>query len=231
MTSLADRIQSAWSVLAQALAERPHGFLAFSGGKDSTTLLVLAVEFLRRERPEGIRLEVLYADTRLEIPPMARHAFRMLEHTRAVAEEERLPVGIHVVRAPAEESFWSLMLGRGYPAPGFRFRWCTDRLKVRPMNRLARVLCPNSSSGVMFVGVRDGESAERDRRLKNACGRGECGPAKGGSHERVEVEAVCGEPGNRSARVLLRVRQAVQARVSLCRCARPAPAVGAVLDP
>lgn len=175
--SLAERIQAAWEVFAEAFAQRPHGFLAFSGGKDSTALLVLAVEFFRRERPAGVRLEVLYADTRLEIPPLARHAQGMLAHARSVAENENLPIGIHVVQAPPENSFWSLMLGRGYPAPSFRFRWCTDRLKVRPMNGLARSLCPDPSRGVMFVGVRSGESVERDRRLKNACGRGECGPA------------------------------------------------------
>lgn len=171
-----ERIEQSWEIL-DGLTDRPYWFLAFSGGKDSTALLILTVEFLRRRRLSEVRLEILYSDTRLEIPPMARHAARMLERAQELAAAENLPVRIHHLRSPLDESFWVLMLGRGYPAPSFRFRWCTDRLKVRPMNRLAHALCPDPAHAVMLVGVRGGESAERDRRLRSACGRGECGPA------------------------------------------------------
>jgi len=184
MTSrdLHEAVASAWAVL-EALTDRPQWFLAFSGGKDSTAVLVLAVEFLRHRRPP-IALSVLYADTRLEIPPMARHAARLLAHVEALTAAEGLPVRVFRVRSPIAESFWTLMLGKGYPPPGFRFRWCTDRLKVRPMNRLADGLASDPKAAVMLVGVREGESGERDRRLAAACGRGECGPAAVGRASR-----------------------------------------------
>lgn len=108
---------------------------------------------------------------------MARHAANMLEYVRNLAIAKDLPIRVHSVRSPLEESFWVLMLGKGYPAPGFRFRWCTDRLKVRPMNRLARSLATKPDRAVILVGVREGESRDRDRRLRAGCGRGECGPA------------------------------------------------------
>lgn len=171
-----ERIEQSWALL-DTLTSYPHWFLAFSGGKDSTTLLVLTVEFLQRQRSSNVQLEILYADTRLEIPPMAQHAARILKHVNNIATVKSLPIRVHIIRSPVEESFWVLMLGKGYPAPGFRFRWCTDRLKVRPMNRLARTLCPDPYRAVMLVGVREGESQERDRRLRFGCGRGECGPA------------------------------------------------------
>jgi DNA sulfur modification protein DndC len=170
---LAEMVERSWAVL-DGLRGTSRWLLAFSGGKDSTSVLVLAVEFLRRRRPAGVSLEVLYADTLLEIPQMARHAERMLAHVEALAGAEGLPLRVQRLRPPPDQTFWVLVLGKGYPVPSFRFRWCTDRLKVRPMRRAAERGDPNA---VMLVGVREGESAVRDGRLRQACGRGECGPA------------------------------------------------------
>jgi DNA sulfur modification protein DndC len=170
---LTEMVERSWAVL-DGLRGTSRWLLAFSGGKDSTSVLVLAVEFLRRRRPAGVSLEVLYADTLLEIPPMARHAERMLAHVEALAGAEGLPLRVQRLRPPPDQTFWVLVLGKGYPVPSFRFRWCTDRLKVRPMRRAAEQGDPNA---VMLVGVREGESAVRDGRLRQACGRGECGPA------------------------------------------------------
>jgi DNA sulfur modification protein DndC len=170
---LTEMVERSWAVL-DGLRGTPRWLLAFSGGKDSTTVLVLTVEFLRQKRPTGVSLEILYADTLLEIPPMARHAERMLAHAEALAEAEGLPLRVQCLRPPLDQTFWVLVLGKGYPVPSFRFRWCTDRLKVRPMRRVAEQGDPNA---VMLVGVREGESAVRDGRLRQACGRGECGLA------------------------------------------------------
>ena len=173
MSRLDEAVERAWGVL-EGLRGTPRWLLAFSGGKDSTALLVLAVEFLLRHRPPGVSLEVLYADTALEIPPLARHAEGMLSHAEALASAEGLPLRVRRLRPPLDQTFWVLVLGKGYPLPSFRFRWCTDRLKVRPMRRAAE---EGEGTAVMLVGVRKGESAVRDGRLRQVCRRGECGPA------------------------------------------------------
>ncbi len=170
---IAEVLNRSWKSLAD-LKNSPRWLLAFSGGKDSTTVLILATEFLRRERPQNVSLEVLYADTRLEIPPMARHAEKMLLHVEALAQAEELPLKVHRVTSPIEQSFWALVIGRGYPMPSFRFRWCTDRLKVRPMRQAA---LKGGKEGIMLIGVREEESTVRAGRIRQACGRGECGPA------------------------------------------------------
>jgi DNA sulfur modification protein DndC len=103
---------------------------------------------------------------------MARHAERMLRRAQELAVADGLPLLIRRLAAPPDQSFWVLVIGRGYPVPSFRFRWCTDRLKVRPMRRAA-----GEGPAVMLVAVREGESANRDGRLRRTCGRGECGPA------------------------------------------------------
>jgi DNA sulfur modification protein DndC len=166
-------LNRSWESLAD-LESYPRWLLAFSGGKDSTSVLVLATEFIRQKRPSGVSLEVLYADTRLEIPPMARHAERMLLHVEALAQAEELPIQVHRVTSPVEQSFWVLVIGRGYPMPSFRFRWCTDRLKVRPMRQAAE---KGGKEGIMLIGIRGEESAARAGRIRQVCGRGECGPA------------------------------------------------------
>jgi PP-loop superfamily ATP-utilizing enzyme len=57
-------VERSWAAL-DSLRGASRWLLALSGGKDSTSVLVLAVEFLRRRRPACVSLE---------IPPMARHA-------------------------------------------------------------------------------------------------------------------------------------------------------------
>ena len=42
----------------------------------------------------------------------------------------------NIIYPKVEDTFWSKVIGLGYPtpeAPGFR--WCTERLKINPMNK------------------------------------------------------------------------------------------------
>lgn len=48
-----------------------------------------------------------------------------------------LPVQVVKVYPNPEETFWVLLLGRGYPAPTQAFRWCTGRLKIDPAEAYA----------------------------------------------------------------------------------------------
>jgi hypothetical protein len=101
-------------------------FVMYSGGKDSTAALVLTLESLK---DTDARVEVLYCDTQLEIPTLhqfAREFLRFLA-TRGVKTT--------VLTPDPEESFWVLVIGKGYPMPHNGFRWCTARLKVRPVER------------------------------------------------------------------------------------------------
>ena len=175
--AMAGLVQETWRILGElAAAGRRNWVVAFSGGKDSTTLLILTTEFLLKTGAREIQVDVLYADTRLEIPPLYQSAIAVLAYLGAIAERRRLSVRIHHVASPLTESFWTLLLGRGYPVPGPRFRWCTDRLKVKPMTRKLKELSSDSHEPVLLVAVRRGESSARDGRLNVTCGRGgECG--------------------------------------------------------
>jgi DNA sulfur modification protein DndC len=88
-----------------------------------------------------------------------------------------LNVPVTVVRTHPlpEESFWVNLLGRGYPAPNRTFRWCTDRMKIRPTSRFIREQVSHGGGAVLLLGVRRDESATRSgsitRHAETAVGR------------------------------------------------------------
>lgn len=155
-------------------AEHKHWGLAWSGGKDSTATLSLVVWLMetgRIRRPESFR--VFYADTRMELPPLALSAMQIMEDLA----ERGIPV--EVVRAPLDKRFLVYILGRGVPPPNNNtLRWCTRQIKVDPMTEaLARAVGDTEDSMLMITGVRQGESAIRDQRIEMSCGKdgAECG--------------------------------------------------------
>lgn len=152
-----------------------HWAVAWSGGKDSTATLTLLVRLIEEGRvPRPQRLSVFYADTRQELPPLQAAAHAIMDQLR-----RRDWISVDVVRAPLDKRFLVYMLGRGVPPPNnSTFRWCTRQIKVDPMavaieGRLAGL----DGTVLMITGVRQGESAMRDRRIEMSCSKdgGECG--------------------------------------------------------
>jgi len=138
----------------------PHWVATFSGGKDSTLTTLLVAEYLARMESPPV-LDIVYSDTLMEIPAMRRAAGSFLRYTRRFARSEDLPIRVHVVTPKVEERFWVRMIGRGYPPPKPKFRWCTKRLKIAPS---APFVATGEATAVM-TGVRYGESAQRTGRL------------------------------------------------------------------
>lgn len=165
----------------------PHWAIAWSGGKDSTTLLTLVVHLIDSgavPRPES--LTVLYADTRMELLPLYGAA--------AAIRDELLERGVDVrtVTAPLDKRFLVYILGRGVPPPNNNtLRWCTRQIKVDPMAaELRRLHGDRGEKLLMLTGVRQGESAVRDGRIAMSCGRdgGECGQ---GWYQQSLPSAIC----------------------------------------
>ena len=149
--------------------------VAWSGGKDSTAILTLLVALIEEGRiPRPRRLIVLYADTRMELPPLQAAAEVIMAQLRT-----RDWIDVEVVRAPMDKRFLVYMLGRGVPPPNnTTFRWCTRQIKVDPMAAaLEARLAGLDGSVLVITGLRQGESAVRDRRIEMSCGKdgGECG--------------------------------------------------------
>jgi DNA sulfur modification protein DndC len=149
----------------------PRWVVTFSGGKDSTLTALLAVDYLATmDSPP--HLDIVYSDTLLEIPAMRRAAGSFLHYLRKFGTMEALPIRVRVVRPKVDDRFWVRMIGKGYPPPKPKFRWCTRRLKITP----AASSVTNGKPTAVLTGVRYGESTQRTGRLVASCTTGgECG--------------------------------------------------------
>jgi DNA sulfur modification protein DndC len=72
-----------------------------------------------------------------------------------------LPIFPSLLTPNIEETFWVNLIGKGYPAPNTKFRWCTERMKIRPSDRFLRKLSSESGESVLVIGTRKAESANR----------------------------------------------------------------------
>lgn len=150
-----------------------HWVIAFSGGKDSTAVATLVPHLIAEglvSAPES--LTVLYANTRMELPPLQMAAMQVLSTL------EQRGIRTKVVLPKLDERFYVYIFGRGIPPPKNRFRWCTAQIKVEPMEAELQALREAyGEKFLMLTGVRLGESAARDQRIITSCSRdgAECG--------------------------------------------------------
>jgi DNA sulfur modification protein DndC len=150
-----------------------HWAIAYSGGKDSSATVTLIAYLLATGQitpPET--LTVLYADTRMELPPLHACAMNLLK------ELEARGMKTQIVLPALDDRFFVYMFGRGVPAPKNLFRWCTSQIKIEPMeSALLQLREQYGEKFLMFTGVREGESAVRDQRIKLSCSKdgAECG--------------------------------------------------------
>lgn len=137
--------------------------IGYSGGKDSTALLQLVWYSLAALPPEQRQkpVYVISSDTLVESPVIVQQIQATHDRIKNTAERERLPFFTEIVRPTVTDSFWVNLLGKGYPAPYRRFRWCTDRLKIQPANRFIKATAERHGEVVLALGVRRSESATR----------------------------------------------------------------------
>ncbi len=69
-----------------------------------------------------------------------------------------------------ENRFWVNLIGKGYPAPRPKFRWCTDRLKISASTEFIQNLSESSGEAILVLGQRRGESQARDKVLDHYSG-------------------------------------------------------------
>lgn len=151
-----------------------HWVIAWSGGKDSTTLLTLTIALIESGQiPKPESLTVLYADTRMELTPLQFSADSLIEQMKLRGIECRK------VMAEMDKRFLVYILGRGVPPPNNNtLRWCTRQIKLEPMQKaIDEIYQEIGEKLLVLTGVRQGESAVRDGRIAMSCSKNgaECG--------------------------------------------------------
>lgn len=141
--------------------------IGFSAGKDSSVLLHLVIDVILSVAPEDRSrpVYVLSNDTLVESPVYQTWVDSSLENVRFGVETLGLPVNVIKTSPEDNTTFWVNLLGRGYPAPNRAFRWCTDRMKIRPTTRFIREKVSEAGEVILLLGVRRDESAPRAGRI------------------------------------------------------------------
>ncbi len=142
--------------------------VGYSGGKDSTCILQLVWNAIAQLPPEKRTktIHVITTDTLVENPYVSVWVRNSLKQMKLAAQQQELPFEPHLLQPESKETFWVGLIGKGYPAPKPKFRWCTERLKINPSNRFIRNVIRSCGEAILVLGTRKAESTKRAYRMK-----------------------------------------------------------------
>ncbi|MDD5717680.1 MAG: phosphoadenosine phosphosulfate reductase family protein [Sulfuricurvum sp.] len=167
----------------EALSQLKHYYLnddrpfcvAYSGGKDSTAVLYLVIKMLNDLKKQKQSLEkkvyVINSNTLAELPPILKHLKETLEKIQLIAKEKNLPLIVKEVFPELINTLNVQLIGVGMPPPSSTFRWCTDKLKVTPIDYELKRNFPEGKF-ISIIGTRKDESFDRAQRMEKASVKG-----------------------------------------------------------
>jgi len=164
-----DKIRNAIDEIKKAYSHdnRPW-IIGYSGGKDSTATLQLVWNALL-EIPQEKRNKHIYvisSDTLIENPKIREYLLENRDKINIAAKNDKLPITSQILVPITDETFWVNMIGRGYPAPQQRFRWCTNRLKINTSSRFIQSQISSVGEVIIVLGTRLQESDSRAEVMK-----------------------------------------------------------------
>ena len=144
--------------------------IGYSGGKDSTVVVQLAFTMLESLAPEE-RTKPIYivsSDTLIENPIVLGYLKDASNLINIGAKTKNLPLYAEMVHPDYDNSYWANIIGKGLPTPtSIRFRWCTERLKIKPSNTFIENKVKENGEVIVLLGVRKAESIARKTRIEN----------------------------------------------------------------
>ncbi|OCH02109.1 DNA phosphorothioation system sulfurtransferase DndC [Aliivibrio fischeri] len=137
--------------------------IGYSGGKDSSAIMSLVYLALLglKEEDRTKQVFVVTSDTLVETPVVVNHINDSLTAIQTGAKRDGLPITCHKVVPEDDQTFWSSLLGKGYPAPTRSFRWCTERMKINPVSDFIKSKVSQFDEVIVVLGSRSQESASR----------------------------------------------------------------------
>lgn len=142
--------------------------IGYSGGKDSSLLVSLVIETVLR-LPEDQRTKKIFivsSDTGVENPIVQKYMHDSSKKINEFSKIVKANIQADIIYPDVVQSFWTLVIGLGYPTPEPPgFRWCTERLKIHPMNRYTNAIIEEYKEVILLLGVRKAESMSRLRTI------------------------------------------------------------------
>jgi DNA sulfur modification protein DndC len=146
--------------------------IGFSGGKDSTVLLTLvwlALLKIRENSSETILKRQIYVvcnDTMVENPIIEEYVTTVLQTIQKAAKEQQLPIIVKTTTPQIEDTFWCCVIGKGYPVPNNSFRFCTEKMKIKPTSTFITNQVTADGEAIILIGTRFDESQQRAKSIK-----------------------------------------------------------------
>ncbi|MCQ2112043.1 MAG: DNA phosphorothioation system sulfurtransferase DndC [Bacteroidaceae bacterium] len=155
--------------LEQDRYNRPW-IIGYSGGKDSTVLLTLVWLAIENLKENGYSLKrnvyVVCNDTMVENPVIEEYLSIVLNKIQMAAKEQHLPITVATTMPELEDSFWCCVIGKGYPVPNNSFRFCTEKMKIKPTSKFITDQVDADGEAIVLVGTRLTESQQRERSIR-----------------------------------------------------------------
>lgn len=155
-----DKLESTQELL-RSLAEREKVLvIAYSGGKDSTVVLDLAIKTILNNNFRN-KIVILHGNTLVENPIIHNHASKVINKVQSFLLRRGIEVEVKICKPEKDRTFWVNLIGKGYPLPNHRFRWCQKHLKIKPAEKAISEV----QEGIMLLGMRLDESIDRKRSM------------------------------------------------------------------
>lgn len=146
--------------------------VAFSGGKDSSAVMICMLEALKQNKAEGVKsypIRVLNSETNMENPEIIANMNRDLAKIHEYAQANGLDVEVIQVKPDLTDTFQVAIVGgrvlHTFPNKGAQ---CSDTWKVKPMNKLREAWAKEIGDEpiVTVTGIRSDESIHRGSQMK-----------------------------------------------------------------
>lgn len=149
------------------LKDKRPWIIGFSGGKDSTCITQMIYYMLKSIPKEKRQKEVhvVSSDTLVESPYIQTRILESCKKIESQSIKDKLPINVKILYPELNDTFWVNLIGRGYPSPNKWFRWCTDRLKIKPMTKYTLGQVKENGEVIIVLGARKDESASRAQTL------------------------------------------------------------------
>ena len=176
MAGINDKIDSFKKAIISLLDQKEHLVLTYSGGKDSSCVMLIALHVITEYKKRGgaiPKFAILHGDTLVENPEVSKLAKNELAQVATFLVDNDLEEGTIQIAKPSITSDYivSLIGGRTIGVmPDNSNAKCSIDLKVQPMtalkNKLFKELKSDGARVVTLIGTRHDESAERSKNMK-----------------------------------------------------------------
>lgn len=133
--------------------EKTKHIVSFSGGKDSTAMLLMMIE-------KGLRIdEVLFCDTGMEFPSMYYHIEKVQKRLKRKITILRPERPFEYYLAHHLKTMGKYKGERGYGWPGHIYRWCTNLMKTKPSRQYLK-----DKKHILYLGIASDEKHRLERK-------------------------------------------------------------------